>query len=430
MKNFQVIILIVSIIAGLFGLLVFAGYIPIGKEKVTTLTGSVVMWGTINSNAVLDAVENFSRTNPTISVKYVQKDESTFDRELLEALASGTGPDMFILPDNLIIHYKNKIMPIPYAGYPLETFRNTFASAGEIYLSEKGILALPLSIDPMVLYYNRSFFDTEGIVNPPKDWNELQEMVPKFTKKDTNNKLSQSAVALGQFTNVFHSKDILSMLFMQAGNSIVREMGGQFISALGIVEKNSVEMSQVLDFYITFANPQSTNYSWNRTLNNSRDTFSAEKSAMYFGFASEIGKLTEKNPNQDFYVAPVPQIKNSKNKITFGRTQALAVSAFTKNPSLAFNVAGLLASGDFAEKFANNLYIAPARRDLLSIKPTDAYFPIFYNSALFARAWLDPSTDDTDSIFKKMVESVLSNNQTAASAIAEASANLSLLLKR
>ena len=56
------------------------------------------------------------------------------------------------------------------------------------------------------------------------------------------------------------------------------------------------------------------------------------------------------------------------------------------------------------------------------------YSPIFYNSALFARSWLDPSPKDTSSIFSGMIEAILSNNLSPDDAIKDASGKLQLLL--
>ncbi len=87
-----------------------------------------------------------------------------------------------------------------------------------------------------------------------------------------------------------------------------------------------------------------------------------------------------------------------------------------------------MATGDFATKFALATGTAPARRDLLKVKPADAYSPIFYDSALFAKSWLDPSSKSTDAIFRNMVDGVLSGNMSVENAIADASAKLDLLL--
>jgi hypothetical protein len=79
---------------------------------------------------------------------------------------------------------------------------------------------------------------------------------------------------------------------------------------------------------------------------------------------------------------------------------------------------------------ANVLGVAPARRDLLATLPKDSFSPVFYSSALFAKSWLDPSPKDTDDIFRRMIDGILSNNADLGSAIANASSRLNLLLAK
>jgi multiple sugar transport system substrate-binding protein len=424
--NFQVIVLIVFIALAILGVLVFSGAIPIGKSSTGSL-GTVVLWGTIPSAAIATPLQQFNDANPTFKVVYTQKSADTFDQDLLEALASGVGPDLFFLPDNLAFHYRNKIFTIPYGSYPLSSFKSIFAGAGEVFLTSNGILAFPMSIDPLMMYYNRSILDANGVVFPPATWDDMTSLVPTLTKKDNTNKITQSAVALGQFSNVVHAKDILASLFMQAGNPIVTEANGAFNSTLGS-SVGSFNLPSILQFYTDFADPNKTVYSWNKSFPNSNDAFSAGNLAFYFGFASELQTLVNKNPNENFFVAGIPQIKNSNLKTTGARVTGLAISSFSKNFNTAFVAASLMATTDFAAKFAAATGTAPARRDLLAIKPTDAYSPIFYNSALFGRSWLDPSPKDTDNIFSGMVESVLSNNLSVTDAIKDASSKMGLLL--
>lgn len=429
-KNFQIIILVIFILSAVLGVFVFSGAIPIGNENTPGALGTVVLWGTIRSSTISTILQEFNSANPTFIVRYVEKSADTFDQELLEALASGVGPDMFLLPDNLTFHYKNKILPIPYESFPVATFKNNFAGAGEVFLTSSGVLAFPITIDPLVMYYNRSVLDSNGITFPPTYWDELINMIPILTKKDEANKITKSAVALGQFSNVTHAKDIISALFMQAGNSIIAEKDGSFVSTLGEVGKYN--LASVLQFYTDFADPLKSVYSWNRSFSNSEDTWSSENLAFYFGFASELKNLINKNPNQNFLSAPIPQIRNSNSKLTSARVTGIAISLFSKNRNTAITAAGLLTSGDFASSLATTLGVAPARRDLLSSRPPDSSSSVFssnfYSSALYARSWLDPSSTDTDTIFKGMVENVLSNNMTPDSAIKDASSKLDLLL--
>jgi len=428
MKNFQLIILVVFIAAAIFGVLVFSGAIPLGKGGAGNL-GTVVLWGTVPKEAIATPLEDFNKANPTFVVKYVQKSPDTFDQDLLEALAAGVGPDLFFLPDNLIFHYTNKIFTIPYANYPLASFKNVFAGAGEVFLTSQGFLAFPMSIDPLMMYYNRSILDANGVVYPPASWDDLVNILPVLTKKDSTNKIIKSAVALGHFSNVAHAKDILAALFMQAGNPIIIEKDGALTSTLDLAVGN-YNLPSILKFYTNFADPSQTVYSWNASFPNSADVFSAENLAFYFGYASELRSLVNKNPNQNFFVASLPQIKNSKFRLTGGRVTGLAISSFSKNLTTAFTAANLMAVGDFAAKFASATGLAPARRDLLAIKPADAYSPIFYGSALYAKSWLDPSPNDTDNIFSGMVNAVLSNNLSVDNAIKDASSKLQLLLLR
>lgn len=425
--NFQLITIIVFIVLAVFGLLVFSGAIPIGNNDTPGGLGTVVLWGTVKATVMAPLLEKFNNANQTFVVKYVQKSESDFDQELLEALASGTGPDMFFLPDNLAFHYANKIFTIPYASYPLASFKNNFAGAGEVFLTAKGILAFPLSIDPLVMYYNRSILDANSVIYPPAFWDEMTALVPSLTKKDDSNKITKSAVALGHFSNITHAKDILSALFMQAGNGIVSEKDGIFNSSLN-VSNPKYNLASTLKFYTDFADPNKIVYSWNKSFPSSRDTFSAENLAFYFGYASELSSLISRNPNQNFFVAHFPQIRNSNLKLTKARVSGLALLSASKNFNTAFTAAQLLATGDFALELALAQGVAPARRDLLKVKQTDSYYPIFYDSALFSRSWLDPSSKDTDDIFRRMIDGVLSSNMTPADAIADASSKLGLLL--
>ncbi len=425
--NFQLIILIIFIAAAILGVFVFSGAIPLGKNDSTGAQGTVVLWGTVKSQIILPLLDSFNLANTSFVVKYLEKSPDTFDNDLLEALAAGVGPDMFFITDDLAYKYSNKIFTIPYASFPVNTFKNNFAGAGEVFLTSKGVSAFPLSVDPLMMYYNRSILDANGIAYPPVYWDEFVSLVPLLTKKDSNGLVARGTVAMGQFSNVLHAKDILSALFMQAGNPIVSEKDGSFASTLN--ESGSQDkLGLILKFYTDFADPLKDVYSWNRSFSNSQDAFSAENLVFYFGYASELQSLVNKNPNQNFLVSSIPQIRNSTFKLTSGHLTGIAISSFSKNFNTAFTAAGLMANGDFASKFSSALGIAPARRDLLNTKPMDAYSPTFYSSAFFTRSWLDPSPKDTNDIFQGMVEKVLSNSMTVGEAINDASAKLGLLL--
>lgn len=425
--NFQIILIVIFILGAVFGVLVFSGKVPIGGNSNGPVS-TVVLWGTASATDMIPIISNFNTANKTFTVKYVQKSSDTLDKDLLEALASGVGPDLFFLPDNLVYSYRNKITPIPYTSYPLAAFKGAFLNAGDVFLSSKGIIAFPVTLDPLVMYYNRNMLDAAGIVYPPAYWSDLLVDVPLLNQKDDAKKISKSAVALGQFSNVTHAKEILSALFMQTNNNIVGEQDGSFIS---ILNKDNIKNhpESVLGFYTNFADPLQALYSWNKSLPDSIDSFTREDLAFYFGFGSELSSMIKRNPNQNFLVASFPQVKGASFKSTFARTTGIAISSFSKNFVAAFTAASLMSTGSFAKDYATATGTIPVRRDLIaSAKPSDAYTPAFYTSALYARSWLDPKPSATSDIFRKMVDNVLSNAMTTTESIEDADLKLDALL--
>ena len=357
----------------------------------------------------------------------MEKSPATYEQDLLEAFASGRGPDIYFLPDDLAFHYSDKLVVIPYQSYSLTSFKNTFASGGDVFLSDAGMLAFPMLIDPLVMYYNRSTLDSRGVVYPPKTWEELVDVIPKLTEKDNTNKILKSAVAMGHYSNVNHAKDILAALFMQSGNPIVSEQKGVLHSAIG---KPGSNLSSALQFYTDFANPGKAVYSWNKSFPNSANVFSSEDLAFYFGFASELQPLVNRNPNQNLGVTAIPQPSGATQRLTRGRVTGLAIASSSKNFTTAFTAASLMATGNFASRLSVTFDIPPARRDLLKNAPDNTFSSVFFGSALYAKSFLDPSAQGTSDIFRTMIDSVLSNAARPLQAITDADAKLELLLFR
>ncbi len=431
MSNFQITILAIFIVFLVVAILMFSGILPIGNSSPTGASGQVVLWGTAPLSEMSKILANFNQANKTFSVSYVEKDSATYDKDLLEAFASGTGPDVFFLPDNLILKYKNKIMPISYATLPQKTFTDTFIGEGSLFLTADSALAFPLTIDPMVMYYNTSLFDAAGIPKVPQYWDEFLSQAPQLTVKDNAGNIVKSAISFGEFGNVLHAKEIISTLIMQAGNPIVGTGQGVLTSVLRqqTAGQTTIPAEEALRFYTQFSNPLQADYSWNKSMPNSRDAFISGKLAVYFGYASELFTLRDRNPNLSFDVAQMPQTRNAQAKLTFGKINGIAISKTSKNITTAYTAAALLAGKDTSQLIATALNLPPVRRDLLSTKPATSYSTVFYNSALIARAWLDPDTTATTSFFAGMVNAIVSGASSISQAVTKASDEIDLSLR-
>lgn len=431
MNNFQTILLSIFLAFFVFAVLIFSGILPIGKSSNTANTpqGKVVVWGTFNSSEFQKVFDDMNSTNKNLTVTYMKKSPENYQEELVTAFASGTGPDLFFITPDIILKNKNFIYQMPYASYPEKAFRDTFIDGADIYLGNLGVIAMPVVIDPMVLYYNKNLLSNAGIAQVPTFWDELSDLNKSLTIKKVDGTLSQSMIALGSYDNINNAKGILATLLMQSGTPITIRSGDKVVPTLVSVSTSPVRPTeQVLSYYTDFSDPTSGSYSWNRGLLNSKDFFTGGGSAFYLGFASELFGIESINPNLSFDVHDIFQTKNSNLKRTYGNIYALAVNNKSTNATAAFGVAGLMSSGINAQPVANALSLPPATRALLSAKPADPYLSTFYNSAIVTRSFLDPDARLTNSIFGELIQNVLSNKLSMSDAISKAQGQLEILL--
>lgn len=416
MSKFQLISLFVFGFFIVVGVAIFA----LGGLSEEADVSAATVWGTMDSKVFEGALASTGLyQNKSISITYVQKNSSSFDQELLEALATGTGPDIFFLTNESVIKHRAKILPIPYESYPARNFLDNFIEAGEVFLAPDGVLALPFSIDPMVMYWNRDLFSNAGLATPPRFWSGFYDLSNLITKKDSNLNVTISSAPLGEFANISNAFDIVGLLFMQAGSPIVRtgSADGLIQSA---INQPPLAAERALSFFTEFANPLKPYYSWNRSLPLSKNLFLSGGLATYFGFASELADLRLKNPNLNFDVAAIPQTKDAARVTTIADITGLAISKNSPNIAGAYNIAVLLTSQQMIDTFSKATNLPPVRRDSLSSKPAESYLSVFYDAAVQAKSWLVPDAVKTPAIFKEMVESVTGGRDTVSEAVVRA----------
>ena len=428
-KLFQYIFIGAFVFFIIVGAILFSTY----KSEDKTVTNiSITMWGILPSDSFTSFFSRyFSENEIKYNIDYVERDSATFDRDLVEALASGVGPDAIILPEDLIVRYANKIYPIPYTTLPEITFKQTFVQEGELYLNNSGVLALPFTIDPLVMYWNRDTFNNNSITKPPATWSEILALVSKMTKRDQMNNILSSTVALGEFRNILNAKEILSALMIQAGNPIVSiDVDGVYGSTLkNSYANNDSPAALALQFYTNFSNPSKSTYSWNRSMIDSRSAFANGDLAMYFGFASEYMTIKNKNPNLNFDVALLPQAAGAKIYSTFGNMLGFAIMKNSANPAGTYTVLSSLVSTQAYPYWTNIFNLPSARRDILSQVDNSAVKTVFNKSAIMSKGWLDPNGAATNAVFQEMIELYTTGRDSLEGVISTASDRLDNLLK-
>jgi ABC-type glycerol-3-phosphate transport system substrate-binding protein len=153
MKNvsvFQIVFIAAFILIAVVGIAIFASFGGSSRASIPKAT----VWGTVPGYYINEIVRNINIRSTVIEVDYVEKDPETFQAEFVNALAEGVGPDAVLLTDDLLYSQRNKLQPIPYTIFPQRDYLNTFIDGASIFVAKDGVLGIPLSIDPMVMYYN------------------------------------------------------------------------------------------------------------------------------------------------------------------------------------------------------------------------------------------------------------------------------------
>jgi len=429
MKNIGIknIITGIFVIGAAFGLLIFSGVVKLGGDQQQAV-GTVTVWGTIASETIEPYMEYVRTTD--LTVNYVAKRPQTYENDLINAFASGTGPDLFLMSHEGLIRNRDKVFEIPFDSFSRESYEQLYIDESRLFLTSTGSTALPLTVDPLIMYYNKSLLSSSFILDIPSYWDEFIEFAPQITESTASGELVLSAVALGTFDNIPHAKSIIATLLMQNGNPIVGndEFTNKKVSTLA-GENGAYDASrEALDFYTSFAEFGSNTYSWNEALVDARNKFIAGELAIYFGRASEVEDIRRKNPNLDFGVAILPQLRSSNIKITQGNMMGVGISKQTKNLTAAFSVASGMAGTYFVDGLANDLLVAPAHKDLLKNKPDDALRSLVYNSAIISRSWIDPAPEKTNDLFRTMIRNINSGAQNIDDAINRTDRSLKTIL--
>ena len=411
-------------------ILIIFGILPGLKDEDprASIKTNLEFWGVFDSDeAYKTAIASFNAVYPAVTVNYRRfSNGADYERTLLDALASGKGPDIFMMRSRALPRDINKIVPVSAAKFSILGLRNLFPQVVEQdFVSAGAIYALPVSIDTLALYYNQEHFDAAAIVSPPSTWEDFSGLIPKLLKKDKDGKITRAAASIGgSADSVETAPDILSLLMLQGGTEMVD-------AGFSRAEFASLEGEKALGFYIEFSDPESAVYTWNDSMGSSLDAFAEEKLSMMFGYASASARIMAKNPFLDFAVAATPQLEETERVISYPDYWGYAVSRQSKKQGLAWDfILNFATVKDNAKSFVEKTGRPPALRSLIDEKSNDPELSVFAKQALTARSWAEADPDAVSSAFSEAIKSVTSGSATVGDALDKAEREVTNLMKR
>lgn len=426
--------------------LILLDVIP-GRKPPRIPKTTLEVWGVVNSTrtAVFDSPRTFQEFTEeftgndfykNVTIRYTEKFLDEYEDDLLNALAEGRGPDIFMVHNSWLPKHRTKIDPLPMEEYlwkgsilgPIgaRDFQTTFVDvAYKDFVKDQKVYALPLYVDTLALYYNKDMFNTAGIPIPPSTWEDLETTARTLTRKDAEGNILRSGITMGSAKNVNASTDILSILFLQNGNPIVDLASGTPQPTL-----LRYGASDVLDFYTSFARKGDENYMWDSDGHYSIDAFSWRESAMMINYSHHARTLRKKDPSIRFDVAPIPQPKDSQKAISYANYWGLAVSATSAHKNVAHEFIRWASQKESQMRFLELTGHPTARRDLVLWQGTS--YPdleVFVKQALQAESWYQPDSRRVETIFEDMIESVVSGALVFREALERAENELQLLIR-
>jgi len=370
------------------GMLVFS--LAVGGGATNTV-GAIKIWGPLNAVAFTEALRKVADNDSRLSqVTYEQKDPTTYESELTNALANGLGPDLFLMRQDYVIKDAGKVLPFPFETLPAAQFQRDFIQATSPFVSESGIIGIPLFADPLVLYVNNDVLATAGYSQPPQFWEQFQSMSAQLTKIGVDDALIQSGAALGTTNNIENATDILALLMMQTGAKMtnVGKTGATFHlqTQEGSTKRNPG--MEALRFYTDFARtPPTTAFSWSENEPNNLEAFSNGKLAFFFGYSYHLPLIKARTLGKlNFSITPMVQIGNS-NPVNIANYWMPLVSKKSEHIDASWAFIEFITAPSRVNTFLSKVKKPTAIRELIDKERSNEDLFAFAGQALTAKNW-------------------------------------------
>ena len=411
--------------------------IIIGKSEKCQ-PANLEMWGLYDESEVFsEFIDDFKKANKcSISITYKKMSADTYEQDLINAFASGRGPDIWMMHNTWLPKHKDKMAELPQKNlnFDINDFRATFVEVTENDLIDQNkIYGLPLYIDTLALFYNKDYFNTAGIISPPETWDKLvEEDLVKLIKKDQWGNIERAGISLGTAENINRSTDILSLMMLQNGTKMVSDdrTKSTISSEVTLDGKSYYPGKEALRLYADFANPAKKIYTWNRQMPYSIDAFASGESAIMLSYAYQTSTIKSKSPYLRYGISPMLQTKDRKIDINYANYWAYTVSKQSKSSETAWKFLLYLIQPENAKRYSQLTARPIAQRGLIEWQKKDnPNLAVFAGQILTARSWYQIDSAKIEKNISDAIESIVLGGATIDKAISTLNNQINLLLK-
>jgi len=412
---------------------------------------TLVMWGLFDEKEVYQGMLEQYESTTGIKVKYykISNTLAEYEKLLLNEIAEGKGPDIFVIKNTWVPKHQGKISPLSAElGISTESYAREFVPvASQDLVLDGQIYGIPLYVDSLALYYNDELF-RKGVpsqTKPSTTWDALKENALKITTPDNSiERFAVAGISLGRLDNIARGFDILLLQMLQRGVQLHDQSGTNAIFADQKLADGSNPAQSVWQFFASFADPNYQNYCWNEsiTLNNSAqevDAFARGKVAMIFGYSylyEDIrNQIREVNKNggtginlANVKIAPAPQATED-TQIALANYFPYTVSRNSKNATEAWKFLLYLSGEDNLREYNRQTNRPTPIRSLVAEQSLDKTYGVFAEQGAYAGSYNILDENYYMQVFMEEFAKINSGRSTIADALTEAQTTLNNFLK-
>lgn len=417
-KKVLSIVLGLALVAGVVFLAIKFGLPYLQESEEVTLT----YWGLWEPDSVMQGViADWNKDHPKVKINYSMQSIQQYRERLQSALARDEGPDIFRYHVTWTPMFKNELAPIPSGVMSASQFEATFYPVASTSLrSGTSYLGIPLEIDTLALFYNKSIFQAAG-KTPPTTWDELRRLAIELTTLNEAGRIQIAGVALGTTNNVDHWSDILGLMMLQ--------------NEADLANPTDSLAEDVLTYYTIFSREDQV---WDETLPNSTLAFANGKLAMYFGFSWDVFEIKHKNPDLEFGIVKAPQLEGTD--ISWASFWVEGVNSKGDYQEEAWEFLEYLSTQEVLTKLYQaeselRLFGEPySRMDMADLAKANPLVTSFVDQASQAQTWYLCSRTFDNGINDRMIDyfkdavNAVNLNRSSAQALETASSGVSQLL--
>lgn len=421
-----IILFVIALIMG--GWLIYTKFIKRqGVEEIEDESIELVWWTLWEDSEDLQILADaYKAKNPNVTIRIEpQKIESQYKSKLTGYLTddvSGNAPDIARIHNTWVPILSRYLTPLPSSVMSEADYKNVFYDTALQDLKGKDgrIYAIPLMFDGLGLYYNKTLLKTAGYSIPEDNWDDFVTQAKALTQYDSDNKIIVAGAGVGSADNIDSSFDIVCLLMLQEGSTIIDSSGKTVFS-----DEEDMKAAKAIKFYTDFVLRYKV---WDRSLPRDITMFSEGRLAFMFAPSWRVYNINDAlesvGATLDYDIAPVPQQPTvSGEQINWSNYWAEAVSLESKHSDIAWDFLKFISEPDQLRSFYTKTSedrefgeIYPRKDmedDLISEKYVGAYIKMVES----AQSWRMIDDVKVSDEFKQLIEEIVSSGQGEVSGI-------------